>query len=293
MRNSLVSSEIVTDGSVAPVRREAMRSGAVRSRLWRSATLRAVPSTSARSRHRSLSTLQYEIPDDVERLRRAESVGMEHSHFAGAQSSFTTDPNFWHHATPAPAMPCFRIMDDSGAIVEGAEDPAWLTREHALAMMTSMVRVSEFDKIFLSAQRQGRISFYMSSRGEEAASVCSAAALLPQDWVLPQYRELGVFFWRGVTYEEVANQLCSNGLDPAHGRCARVLACSLRSLASPRPRVPSGVPRSVGTRRPSPTRTPPTAGNCPITPARRSSTSCTSRALWAHSAHRRRASPTV
>ena len=35
-------------------------------------------------------------------------------------------------------------------------------------MMTVMIRVNEFDKIFLDAQRQGRISFYMTSRGEEA-----------------------------------------------------------------------------------------------------------------------------
>ena len=33
--------------------------------------------------------------------------------------------------------------------------------------MVTMVRVSEFDKIYLDAQRQGRISFYMTSRGEE------------------------------------------------------------------------------------------------------------------------------
>ena len=33
-----------------------------------------------------------------------------------------------------------------------------------------MVRVSEFDKVFNDAQRQGRISFYMTSRGEEARS---------------------------------------------------------------------------------------------------------------------------
>ena len=85
-------------------------------------------------------------------------------------------------------------------------------------MMVTMVRVNEFDKIFLDAQRQGLISFYMTSRGEEAASIGSAASLHPADWVLPQYRELGVFFWRGLTFDDVANQLCSNEHDPAHGR---------------------------------------------------------------------------
>lgn len=81
-----------------------------------------------------------------------------------------------------------------------------------------MVRVSEFDKVFNDAQRQGRISFYLTGRGEEACSVASAAALSDEDYILPQYRELGAAFWRGFTFEDTANQLCSNSLDPAKGR---------------------------------------------------------------------------
>ena len=81
-----------------------------------------------------------------------------------------------------------------------------------------MVRVSEFDKVFNDAQRQGRISFYLTGRGEEACSVASAAALSDEDFILPQYRELGAAFWRGFTFEDTANQLCSNSLDPAKGR---------------------------------------------------------------------------
>ena len=82
----------------------------------------------------------------------------------------------------------------------------------------TMVRVSEFDKVFNDAQRQGRISFYLTGRGEEACSVASAAALGDEDFILPQYRELGAAFWRGFTFEDTANQLCSNSLDPAKGR---------------------------------------------------------------------------
>jgi len=36
--------------------------------------------------------------------------------------------------------------------------------------------------------------------------------------MLPQYRELGALFWRGFSFEDVANQLCSNAKDLAHGR---------------------------------------------------------------------------
>ena len=157
---------------------------------------------------------------ELKKARRPD-MGDEMSLFAGARSVYTPEPRFWYpHVDGAPpSMPCFRLMDDIGAVVAGAQEhlPP-LTREQALAVMVTMVRVSEFDKIFLDAQRQGRLSFYMTSRGEEAASVGSAAALQPNDWCLPQYRELGVFFWRGLSFESVANQLCSNGLDPAHGR---------------------------------------------------------------------------
>jgi len=154
-------------------------------------------------------------------MKPAADGSVELSKFAGARSPYTTEPHFWypHVESPPPLMPCFRVMDDIGRVVPGAEPyvPA-LTRDVAMAMMVTMVQVSEFDKIFLDAQRQGRISFYMTSRGEEAASVGSAAALQPTDSVLPQYRELGVFFWRGMSFDDVANQLCSNALDPAHGR---------------------------------------------------------------------------
>ena len=85
-------------------------------------------------------------------------------------------------------------------------------------MMVTMMRTQEFDKVFLESQRQGRIPFYLTSRGEEAASVGSAAALHPTDWMLPQYREMGAMFWRGFTFEDVANQLVGNRRDSAHGR---------------------------------------------------------------------------
>ena len=46
----------------------------------------------------------------------------------------------------------------------------------------------------------------------------TAAALKFTDWIWPQYRELGASFWRGITYEDAANQCCCNHLDPTHGR---------------------------------------------------------------------------
>lgn len=74
------------------------------------------------------------------------------------------------------------------------------------------------DTIFYEAQRQGRFSFYLTSQGEEATSVGSAAALDPKDMVFAQYREQGVLLWRGYTLQQFAHQLFGNRLEPGKGR---------------------------------------------------------------------------
>ena len=49
-----------------------------------------------------------------------------------------------------------------------------------------MVSIQVMDTIFYEAQRQGRISFYLTSIGEEAIGVGSAAALSIEDVVFSQ-----------------------------------------------------------------------------------------------------------
>lgn len=49
-----------------------------------------------------------------------------------------------------------------------------------------MVTLRSMDTIFYEAQRQGRISFYVTAIGEEAINVASAAALAMEDVVFPQ-----------------------------------------------------------------------------------------------------------
>lgn len=52
-----------------------------------------------------------------------------------------------------------------------------------------MVTLQVMDTIFYEAQRQGRISFYLTSNGEEAINIASAAALTSDDVVFPQVRK--------------------------------------------------------------------------------------------------------
>lgn len=70
----------------------------------------------------------------------------------------------------------------------------------------------------VEAQRQGRLSFYMVSAGEEAITVGAAAALGPDDVITCQYRETGVFQQRGFTLKDFMSQLTSNKNDPGKGR---------------------------------------------------------------------------
>lgn len=81
-----------------------------------------------------------------------------------------------------------------------------------------MIRLREMDQILLNAQRQGRISFYMTCTGEEAIHMGSASALQLQDHVLVQYREQGVLMWRGFTLEQFTNQCFTNDKDLGKGR---------------------------------------------------------------------------
>uniref|UniRef100_A0A915N5D4 2-oxoisovalerate dehydrogenase subunit alpha n=1 Tax=Meloidogyne javanica TaxID=6303 RepID=A0A915N5D4_MELJA len=81
-----------------------------------------------------------------------------------------------------------------------------------------MTKLNTMDKILYESQRQGRISFYMTSYGEEASHLGSAAALEPRDLIYGQYRETGVLLWRGFSLDQCMNQCYGNKLDPGKGK---------------------------------------------------------------------------
>lgn len=93
--------------------------------------------------------------------------------------------------------------------------------------MEMMIQSAAYDSVLLTMQRQGRISFYCTNFGEEATSVGSAAALKSQDMIWPQYRELGMFLWRGLTAQEIADQNIGNEADRSKGRNLQVHYCML------------------------------------------------------------------
>ncbi|KFM82944.1 2-oxoisovalerate dehydrogenase subunit alpha, mitochondrial, partial [Stegodyphus mimosarum] len=81
-----------------------------------------------------------------------------------------------------------------------------------------MTLLNTMDRILYESQRQGRISFYMTSFGEEGTHFGSAAALHPQDLIYGQYREAGVLMYRGYTLDQFVNQCYGNKNDVTKGR---------------------------------------------------------------------------
>ncbi|XP_012571983.1 2-oxoisovalerate dehydrogenase subunit alpha 2, mitochondrial [Cicer arietinum] len=114
-------------------------------------------------------------------------------------------------------IPCYRVLDHNGEQIFGT-DFVQVSEDVAVKMYSNMVTLQTMDNIFYEAQRQGRISFYVTTVGEEAINIASAAALSMDDVIFPQYREQGALLWRGFTLQEFANQCFSNKFDNGKGR---------------------------------------------------------------------------
>lgn len=115
------------------------------------------------------------------------------------------------------SIPTFTLLKQDGALYKGGKAPD-LEKAQALRIYRAMVTTRVLDERMLAAQRQGRLSFYMQSTGEEAAVVGSTAALDDADMIMAQYREQGSLAYRGFTIDEFMNQLFGNELDYGKGR---------------------------------------------------------------------------
>lgn len=88
----------------------------------------------------------------------------------------------------------------------------------ALDALKTMIKTRIVDERMIILQRQGIITFAMSSLGEEACAVGSAAALDLGDWMYPQYREAGILFWRGFSIENYVHHMFGDAKDLILGR---------------------------------------------------------------------------
>ncbi len=65
-----------------------------------------------------------------------------------------------------------------------------------------MLLSRRFDERMLILQRQGKIGTFAPIKGQEA-QVGAAAALNPEDWLVPSFREAPAEIWRGRTMESI------------------------------------------------------------------------------------------
>ncbi len=160
------------------------------------------------------------------------------------QLDIVTEPNFIDGS--ALTIPMLQILKEDGTVRKGAELPE-MDKDLALKIFDTMQFIRILDERMIAAQRQGRISFYLSSLGEEAASIGSAAALDANDMIMAQYREQGALAFRGFSVEQFMNQLFSNERDlgkgrqmPVHYGCADL---NFMTIASP---LATQIPQATG-----------------------------------------------
>jgi 2-oxoisovalerate dehydrogenase E1 component alpha subunit len=109
-----------------------------------------------------------------------------------------------------------RVLDDNHRAV-GPWDPHLEPAELELGLRHMML-TRLYDDRMHRAQRQGRITFYIKSTGEEAVSVAAAMALRPSDMLFPAYRNQGLQIVRGRNMVDLMCQLLSNTRDMCKGR---------------------------------------------------------------------------
>ncbi|WP_335919552.1 thiamine pyrophosphate-dependent dehydrogenase E1 component subunit alpha [Shewanella algae] len=114
-------------------------------------------------------------------------------------------------------IPVLKILQADGTTYEEAVLPV-IDEALSRKIFDTCVFTRVLDERMLGAQRQGRISFYMTCIGEEAAVIGSAAALDDKDVILAQYREHAALRYRGFTTEQFMNQMFSNEKDLGKGR---------------------------------------------------------------------------
>ena len=86
-----------------------------------------------------------------------------------------------------------------------------------------MVLGLRFDSQATALTKQGRLAVYPSARGQEAGEIGAVAALRPQDWLFPTYRDSMALVARGVDPVEVLTLLRGDwhcGYDPYEHRVA-------------------------------------------------------------------------
>lgn len=127
---------------------------------------------------------------------------------------------------PDPRLPALETQELSRSLVRVIDDEhhavgPWAPRLEPATLrlgLRHMLLTRVLDDRMQRAHRQGRISFYIRSLGEEAVSVAQTMALRGGDMLFPSYRNQGAFIVRGIELVAMMCQLLSNRADMCKGR---------------------------------------------------------------------------
>mmetsp|Transcript_10917 Transcript_10917/g.15514 ORF Transcript_10917/g.15514 Transcript_10917/m.15514 type:complete len:442 (+) Transcript_10917:32-1357(+) len=180
--------------------------------------LKIIPPPSHIKSSRLLARFQSSLPliDDLFIPKENKDPKHNEKLFGGIKTPTTQKLNIFDPLI-SPKWPVYRILDHDGSLIDGSVDPN-IDPKISKKILKTMIKLKVMDQILYSAQRQGRISFYMTSSGEEATQIGSAAALDDSDMVFAQYREPGLLLWRNFTLQNIADQCFSNLNDLGKGR---------------------------------------------------------------------------
>ena len=121
-----------------------------------------------------------------------------------------------YQETASIAASLIRVLDEDDNAV-GPWDPG-LTRDQLRFGLRTMMKTRIFDARMVIAQRQKKLSFYMTSLGEEAIGSAHALALKDGDMCFPTYRQQSLLMAREYPMVDMVCQLLSNERDPMKGR---------------------------------------------------------------------------
>jgi len=96
----------------------------------------------------------------------------------------------------------FQVLDSEGKVVNPKYEPK-IDDKTLLHMYKTMALARVADIKALQYQRQGRMLTYAPVQGQEAAQIGPMAALEPQDWLAPAFREFAAMLYKGVTLEQL------------------------------------------------------------------------------------------
>lgn len=138
-----------------------------------------------------------------------------------------------------------RVLDDDGT-AKGEWLPD-LSPQQLLDALRLMLLTRQYDDRMHRMQRQGKITFFMQSLGEEAVSIGQNMALDAGDMLFPAYRNQGLFIARDTSLVDLMCQCLSNTRDMCKGRQMPVMYHNRkRNLFSVSGNLATQYPHAVG-----------------------------------------------